>query len=138
MLKFKITENQKQWAIRASRKKYKKNRQFWEDLIQKQNGRCALTKAPLLFDKKNGTPQKSDKGCHPLYASVDHINPGRTDHGFGIVCYDINDLKAHLPLPLFNALKQTKEWNRFIKKWKKTAESSENRHILKKLIEEGG
>ena len=132
-----ITENHKRW-IKSARRKYKQTTQFWTALIQEQDGKCALTGVPLLFNAKNGTTQKGGLGCHPLYASVDHINPKRTDHGFQILCYDINDLKAHLPLPLFNALIKTKEWKRFTKEWKRLAKSSpNNREAFKKLISVG-
>jgi len=134
---FQITEDHKRW-IKSARRKYKQTAQFWIDLINKQGGKCALTGASLLFDTKNGTPQKGGLGCHPLYAAVDHINPKRENYGFQILCYDINDLKAHLPLPLFNALAQTKEWKRFAKAWRKLAESSSNnRQVFKNLISAG-
>lgn len=134
---FQITEDHKRW-VKSARRKYKQTAQFWIDLIQKESGKCALTGAPLFFDAKNGTPQKGGPGCHPLYAAVDHINPNRTDHGFQILCYDINDLKAHLPLPLFNALTKTKEWKRFAKAWGELSKSSPNDiKALKKLISAG-
>ncbi len=131
-----ITEDHKRW-IKSACRKYKQTTQFWTNLIQKQGGKCALTGARLLFDAKSGTPQKGGMGCHSLYASVDHINPKRTDQGFQILCYDINDLKAHLPLPLFNALTRTKEWKRFAKEWKKLAELQSDRSIFKSLIAAG-
>lgn len=130
------TKDRERW-IRNARRKYKGTTQSWIDLIKRQNGKCALTGAQLLFDVKNGTCKKGGSGCHPLYASVDHINPQRTDQGFQILCYDINDLKGHLPPLLFNALKQTKEWKRFIKKWRKLAKSQGGRKIFKKLIATG-
>ncbi|MDO8676346.1 MAG: hypothetical protein Q7K16_01705 [Candidatus Azambacteria bacterium] len=133
---FKINENHKRWAKSATRK-YKQTIKFWLNLIQKQDGKCALTGAPLFFDAKNGTPQKGGSGCHPLYASADHINPKYIDRGFQILCYDINDLKGHLPIPLFNALNQTKEWKRFIKKWETAAKLSKNKQTFKKLIGKG-
>ncbi len=93
---FKITKDHKRW-VKSARRKYKQTARFWMDLIQEQEGKCALTKAPLFFDSINGTPIKCGNGCHPLYATVDHVNPGRTDRGFQILCSGINDLKAHLP-----------------------------------------
>lgn len=136
---FQITEDHERWAKNASRKcrKYGESRQFWIDLIREQNGKCALTGAPLFFDSQKGTPQKGGPGCHPLYAAVDHIMPRRADKGFQILCYDINDLKGHLPPPLFDALKRTEEWKTFTKEWRRIAESSADRSALGKLIKEG-
>ncbi len=134
---FQITKNHERWAERAHRRRRKKSVQFWTELIKKQDGKCALTRAPLFFDRRSGTPQKGRLGCHPLYAAVDHITPRREDLGFQILCYDINDLKGHLPPPLFNALTQTKEWKRFSRTWKKLAGSFRDRRTLKKLIKAG-
>ena len=131
---FQVTEDHIRWAKNAKRK-YKQSLSFWIDLIQKQNGKCALTGASLLFDAKSGTPRKGGLGCHPLYASVDHVNPSKADHGFEIVCYDINDLKGHLPPVLFNALRKTEEWKRFVKRWEEKAELlAEDRQVFRDLI----
>lgn len=130
-------KNHERW-IRSARRKYKQSTQFWRHLIQEQDGKCALTDAPLLFDANSGTAKSGGQGCHPLYAAVDHINPKREDHGFQILCYSINDLKGHLPPPLFNALTKTQEWKKFVQAWKEVAESSPNkRQVFKKLIEAG-
>lgn len=115
---FKINQDHERW-IKNARQKYKQTAEFWRKLIQDQEGKCELSHIKLLFDAENGTCKKSGHGCHPLYASVDHKNPSREDHGFQIICYDINDLKGHLPIPLFEALKKTPEWRRFVEKWKK-------------------
>lgn len=135
---FQITEDHERWAKNAKRK-YKKPKQFWLDLIKKQNGKCALTQAGLLFNKKAGTPKKGKgKGCHPLYAAVDHINPSRANKGFQILCYDINDLKGHLPIPLFDDLIKTKAWKKLVKNWGKAADSSpRKRNTFKKIIKRG-
>jgi len=137
---FSFNKNHERWirSHRRSCRKYKQSAQFWRDLIQKQGGNCALTGAPLLFDAKSGTPKVAGQGCHPLYAAVDHINPKRKDNGFQILCYDINDLKGHLPPPLFNALTKTQEWKNFVQAWKEAADSSPNkRSVFKKLIKDG-
>ena len=87
----------------------------------------------LLFDAKYGVAP-----CHPLYASVDHIMPGSEDGGLQIVCYDCNDLKGHMPKPLFEELQKTEAWKEFIKSWQKLAEeTSEKRGIFKMLIKLG-
>lgn len=140
---FILNKDHKEWARRAHRnhkRKCKCGRSIkdWEDLIRKNEGRCALTEAPLLFHTKNGISQKDGKGCHPLYASIDHIKPGCEDLGLQIVCYDINDLKAHLPFPLFESLKKTRAWKEFRIKWKKIAEKSPmKRAKFKELIKQG-
>jgi hypothetical protein len=77
----------------------------------------------MIFDKKYGTPKKGGEGCHPLYAAIDHIAPQRSDLGFQLVCYDLNDLKGHLSPELFDALKQTEEWKRLIIEWRRVADS---------------
>ncbi len=136
MFKKNTKEDLNRWAKSANRK-YGHGREFWLDLISKQKSRCALTKARLFFDLASGTPQAGGPGCHPLYASVDHIHPGSGDK-FQILCYDINDLKGHLPSMLFNALKKTKEWKKFTTLWKKIAEKSpRDIQKFKSLIEEG-
>ncbi len=135
--KFQITEIHRRW-IKNARRKYKLPTGFWENLIQKQEGRCALTDAKLFFDVKNGTPIKGGCGCHPLYAAVDHINPSKSDQGFQILSYDINDLKAHLPIPLFTALTKTREWKIFAEEWKKLSEKqTKTRRDFKNLISRG-
>jgi hypothetical protein len=111
-----INNDHERW-IKSAQQKYGYKKQFWVELIKKQEGRCKLTGAKLLFNKENGTP-----ACHPLYASVDHIEPG-CDDDFQILCYDINDLKGHLSLPLLAALVRTKEWKRFAVAWKKNGEN---------------
>jgi len=139
---FELNTEHKQWIRRRrNRPEYgRRSIEYWGGLIQKQNGRCALTGAPLFFEAKYGTPQRG-KGCHPLYASVDHIDPGGDGTELQIVCYDINDLKGHLPLPLFESLKRTKAWKKFKVKWKKIAEEKisleKKREKLKQLIREG-
>jgi len=117
-----------------------RTRQFWLGLILEQNGKCKITGAKLFFNVKYGTPVRERFGCHPLYATVDHIIPGREDGGLQIVCQDINDLKAHLPKPLFDALKNTKKWLKFSDNWKKMAEPAEiaeKRGIFKMLVKLG-
>jgi len=133
---FEITGEHLRWA-KSAKRKYHKSIGFWTDLIQRQAGKCALTKACLLFDLVSGTPQAGRQGCHPLYASVDHISPGQTELGFQILCCDINDLKGYLPTPLFNALIKTKEWKHFADEWKGLADSSSDRMVFKNLIKTG-
>lgn len=132
---FEMTKEQEQWSRRA-RRKYGKDQRFWENLIREQDGKCNLTKVPLLFDVRLGTPKKGGLGCHPLYAAVDHVEPGSDDR-FQILCYDINDLKGHIPKPLFGALKNTKAWKRFVKDWQKLAKEVADDKKFKQLIKKG-
>ena len=129
------------------KEEYRK-RKFWIDLIEKQGGKCNLTGVKLRFDKESGIARKKsnhclpghmyDHLCHPLYASVDHIKPGCDEAGFQIICFDINDLKGHMPEPLMGALEKTPELKIFVKEWKNIAEKFPNdRRKFKKLIEEG-
>jgi hypothetical protein len=92
------------------------------DLLIKQEGRCALSRVPLNFEKKLGTPKACGLGCHPLYPAVDHIQCGTPKGRHQIVCYTLNDVKGHLPLECFKALKSTKAWKRFMEAWKSQAE----------------
>ena len=92
----------------------------------------------MRFDSAAGTPVAGGEGCHPLYASLDHVAPGRGDHGYQIVCYDLNDLKGHIPPILFNALRQSPEWSDFMKAWKKQADKdSDNRRAFKDIVKKG-
>lgn len=136
MLRKIINEDWDRWA-KSANKKYGHGRKFWMDLISGQKGRCALTDAPLFFDSTSGTPQAGGPGSHPLYASVDHVHPGRGGK-VQILCYDINDLKGHLPAILFDALKKTIEWKVFVAAWKEIAEQfPQDIQKFKDLIKEG-
>lgn len=133
---FTLTADHERWARRAHQK-YKKGKQFFLDLIIKQDGKCALTNTPLFFDSKNGTSKKGGPGVHPLYATIDHVHPGKNDN-LQILCYDINDLKAHLPPPLFEPLTKTEAWKIFVEAWRKTAlHSVMDRKLFKDLINRG-
>lgn len=136
---FILNDDQKRWARARTRnrKKYgKKSVSYWFDLIAKQRGLCALTGICLFFDARSGMSQKGGPGCHPLYAAADHIEPGNNSK-FQIICYDLNDMKGHMPKPLFDALTKTKEWRLFIKKWKLVADKNSDREIFKELIRLG-
>ena len=92
------------------------------NLLSKQRGRCALSGVLLNFDRKQGTPQAGGLGSHPLYPAVDHIQCGTPKSDHQIVCYALNDVKGHLPLDCFKALKRTKAWKGFMKQWRLQAE----------------
>lgn len=137
MTEFTLTDEHRAWVTRAD-KKYHIGKIRLESLIREQNGLCNLTKAPLRFDIESGTPIKGGKGCHPLYAALDHINPSQSDLGYQILCYDINDLKGHIPPFLFDSLKATNNWGVFKNSWKSAAESDPNNiEQLKQIIKNG-
>jgi hypothetical protein len=131
---FTITEEHKRWA-RNRRKQYGHPVQYYLELIQEQEGKCAFSKVSLLFDSSYGTSIKGGKGCHPLYAALDHTSPGSDKYGHKIVCYALNDLKGHLPQRCFAALEATEAWIELMKKWKETAEGhKDDREAFKKLL----
>ena len=113
-----LTANQNLWA---SKGKQGVKKSELHSILIKQKGKCALSGVDMIFDVKEGTPVKGGKGCHPLYPAVDHIDPGNPHGGHQIFCYALNDLKGHLPLECFDALKATDAWNTLMKLWRKQA-----------------
>jgi hypothetical protein len=109
----KLNLQQKKWA---SKRRQGLAPRVLCSLLIKQKCKCALSGAKMIFDKRQGTPVAGGNGCHPLYASVDHKDPGNPD--CQIVCYALNDLKGHLPLDCFNALKKTHAWCKLMKRWR--------------------
>lgn len=120
---YKLSKEQEDWASKS--KQYIRPKDL-RTLIVNQKGRCNLTNVKMLFNKATyGTPG-GGKGVHPLYASVDHINPkskGKRSPNIGdvqLLCYAINDMKGHMPFLLFNViLDEEKEWNKFKTKWQR-------------------
>lgn len=128
-----LTAEHQRWAESAQRK-YGRPRTYWLDLIVEQGARCAFSGARLRFDVTSGTPISGGAGCHPLYAAVDHCAPGRDDRGHQIVCYDLNDLKGHLPYECFEDLRATPSWQRLMAKWRQQAKvDPENREAFLNL-----
>lgn len=126
-----LTKIQKEWA---SRRKQNISSRMLAELVAKQHGRCKLSDVEMVIDKREGTPQDG-KGCHPLYAAVDHISPGNPVVGVQLVCYALNDLKGHLPLACFQALVKTKEWGKLMLLWKAQALKNPNdRAAFKNII----
>ena len=135
MQNYTLTKEQEAWA---SKRKHGLGKLTLRELIKKQEGKCALSGVDLKFNKKKyGTPVAKGDGCHPLYAAVDHISPSNNADGHQIVCYDLNDLKGHLPKVLFEALRKTSAWGNFIKKWQTLADRGEERKAFKELIGTG-
>lgn len=117
---YSISGVQKVWAKRG---KQGINSSELQKLIIKQRGRCALSGALMIFDKTWGTPKINGQGCHPLYAAVDHISPGNREHGHQLVCYDLNDLKGHLPKKVFSELQKTSAWKDLMQQWRSQSEN---------------
>jgi hypothetical protein len=78
----------------------------------------------MIFDKAYENPNVNRRGCHPLYAAVDHVSPGNEEYGYQIVCYDLNDLKGHLPNKVFMELQNTSAWKDLMQQWKSQAENA--------------
>lgn len=113
-----LTEKQKKWA---SKKKQGASPERLRSLIIDQKGYCKLSGVEMIFDKRQGTPVSGGKGSHPLYATVDHKDPGNPAGGYQIVCYALNDLKGHLPPDCFKALTKTNAWKKLMQMWVKQA-----------------
>jgi len=134
MTTFKISEEHKRWA-KGRQRRYGGKAEDYIELIRKQLGKCAFSNVRLIFDKREGTPVAGGKGCHPLYAALDHRSPGKFDDGLQIVCYALNDLKGHLPLNCFLELQETKSWKDLMKAWRHQADKNPmGRDSLRKLI----
>lgn len=113
-----LTEDQLQWA--------KKRRQGvgprgLRAMLVAKRGQCALSKVPMVFDRSERTPVRAGRGCHPLSPAVDHVDPGNHTGPRQIICYALNDLKGHLPTDCFEALVDTKSWDRLMKAWRAQA-----------------
>ncbi len=116
-----LSDVQKVWAERG---KQGLNSSELQELIIKQRGRCALSGALMIFDKARGNPNINRQGCHPLYAAVDHVSPGNREYGHQLVCYDLNDLKGHLPNKVFIELQKTSAWKNLMQQWKSQSENN--------------
>lgn len=128
-----LTQQQKIWA---SKKKQGATPDMLREKLKEQKGKCALSGVDMIFDKTKGTPKAGGEGCHPLYAAVDHKDPGNSDGGYQIVCYALNDLKGHLPTDCFQALSDTQAWNSLMKRWRSQAEQKniDDHEAFKKLL----
>jgi len=116
---FQFTADHHRWA-KARQRIYGGSIAEYKALIAAQRGKCAFSEVPLIFDAaEGGGSTLGGTGCHPLYAALDHCAPGSDRHGFQIVCYALNDLKGHLPLDCFMALKRTAAWRRLMEAWRR-------------------
>lgn len=91
-------------------------------MLISQRGCCAFSGARFVLDKNSTTPVKGGDGCHPLSPAVDHVATGNKAGGWQLVCYDLNDLKGHLPDDCFRALVETEAWKRLMIAWRAQAE----------------
>jgi hypothetical protein len=113
-----LTDPQQRWASRGRRGV---SRKTLREILVNQNGLCALSQVEMIFDLDEGKPIKEGRGTHPLYPSVDHIDPGNPQGGYQIICYALNDLKGHLSPDCFNALSETGAWHSLMDKWHRQA-----------------
>lgn len=131
---YELTLAQEQWA---SKRKHGLSPSKLKALIKKQKGQCALSGAEMIFDKEHGNPNVNSDGCHPLYAAVDHVSPSNDSYGFQLVCYDLNDLKGHLPYKIFKELQLTVAWGQLMDDWRSLAEKKRmDRKVLKELLKD--
>ena len=118
---YKLTPAQAEWA---SKRKHRLSPSRLKELIKQQKGRCALSGAEMIFEKEYGNPNINISGCHPLYAAIDHISPNNDRYGHQLVCYDLNDLKGHLPHKIFKELQLTEAWRQLMNEWRSLAEKN--------------
>ena len=78
----------------------------------------------MIFEKEYGNPNINTRGCHPLYAAIDHISPNYVKYGHQLVCYDLNDLKGHLPYKIFKELQIMEAWRQLMNEWRSLAEKN--------------
>lgn len=131
---YELTPEQVIWA---RKRKHGLTPSRLKELIRSQRGRCALSGAQMIFDKGHGNPNINPSGCHPLYAAIDHISPTNDSYGHQIVCYDLNDLKGHLPFKIFKELQLTAAWRKFIIEWCLLSEKDPmNTDAFKKLLQD--
>ena len=118
---YQLSPSQIEWA---RKRKQDLSPSRLRELVIRQKGLCALSGAVMIFDKSYGNPNINRRGCHPLYAAVDHVSPGNEEFGHRIVCYDLNDLKGHLPNKVFMELQNTFAWKHLMQQWKSQAENN--------------
>ncbi|MGA3084733.1 MAG: hypothetical protein ABSE95_08040 [Thermodesulfobacteriota bacterium] len=129
---YELTPAQAEWA---SKRRHGLSPSRLGELIKKQKGQCALSGAEMIFEKEYGNPNVNTRGCHPLYAAIDHISPNDDSYGHQIVCYDLNDLKGHLPYKVFKELQIIVAWRKLMDEWRSLAEKDRmNIEAFKKIL----
>lgn len=95
-----------------------KRREFLHNLVETSGGKCRWTGLPLHFNpERAGCVTDKDGNCpptDPLYAEVDHCEPGSNECGHELVCHYINDAKGHLPWKVWLAASRTQEFKDWI------------------------
>ncbi len=112
-----MTRDQEEWVERMVKKPPLKGigsdserRAYLGRLVELSGGRCRWTGLPLKFDTVSAGGQNA---TDPLYAEVDHREPGSNDHGHDLVCHRINDAKGQIPWRVWLEASQTesfREW----------------------------
>lgn len=105
-----LTQEQEDWVDRMSKKPALTGvgKDYLRRLVELSQGKCRWTGLPVLFDVQSGTPP-----TNPLYAEVDHREPGTNEVGHDIVCHRANDAKGQLPWRLWlesSITESFKEW----------------------------
>lgn len=108
------------WCTRAQFK-HRQTREYFRDMLRYQNCRCAFSDVKMLYSPEFGTAAEGGRGCHALYATVDHTIPGRDSDIHVVVCYALKDIKVHLPIDCFEALQKTLAWKNFMQRWRDQA-----------------
>ena len=115
-----LTDVQKKWVDRNLDKQAiigmnadrQKRKEQLSRLVRLSGARCRWSNLPLKFETESAGGAQGIR-TDPLYATVDHREPGRHDHGHDIVCSRINDAKGTLPWSVWLATTDTqtfKEW----------------------------
>jgi hypothetical protein len=99
-----LSGDQEKWVeVRA--KRYGISREVLRSLIRQQRGRCAWSNIPMKFDLGSLNPPTDH-----IAATLDHSSPASDADGYTAVCHYLNDTKGKLPRYLFDALRQTAQW----------------------------
>jgi hypothetical protein len=131
-LNMELTSEQKHWAAKPKQRIASSK---LRELLVTQAGKCALSGVDLVFDRLERTPVAGGAGCHPLSPAVDHVSPGCLTSGVQITCYDLNDLKGHLPLDCFEALRKTRAWEDLMERWRNQAKiDPSDRDAFRRLL----
>ncbi len=69
---FELSKEQTAWA---SKRRQGVGPKRLRDLLASQDGRCALSDVPMLFDLLERTPERNGRGCHPLSRPLTMSSP---------------------------------------------------------------
>ena len=131
MTEFRLSPDHEKWASKSHQKA---SPSVQRKILLDQQGLCALSGVQMRFDIAERTPANG-LGCHPLSPAVDHIDPGNPNGGYQIICYALNDLKGHMPVECFEALRKTDAWKKLMQAWREQAEADPaDQESLKRLL----